>query len=48
MIDKIRSRSSVVEIKNIIYKINDNIVILVNNIIDTVWHNTADKNMKDV
>ena len=43
MIDKIRSCSSVVEIKNIIYKVNDNIVILVNNIIDAVWHNAADK-----
>lgn len=48
MIDKIRSCSSVVEIKNIIYEVNDNIVILVNNIVDTVWHNAADKNMKDV
>ena len=43
MIDKIRSFSSVVEIKNIIYKVNDNIVILVNNIIDVVCHNVADK-----
>ena len=48
MIDKIRSFSSVVEIKNIIYKVNDNIVILVNNIIDMVCHNVAEKNMKDV
>lgn len=48
MIDKITSCSSVVEIKNIIYEVNDNIVILVNNIIDTVWNNAADKNMKDV
>ena len=48
MISKIRSFSSVVEIKNIIYKVNDNIVILVNNIIDVVCHNVADRNMKDV
>lgn len=43
MIDKIRSFSSVVEIKNIIYKVNDNIVILVNNIVDVVCHNVAEK-----
>jgi hypothetical protein len=43
MIDKITSCPSVVEIKNIIYEVNDNIVILVNNIVDTVWHNAANK-----
>lgn len=48
MIDKITSCPSVVEIKNIIYGVKDNIVILVNNIVDTAWHNAADKNMKDV